>query len=313
MKILVTGANGLLGQELIKQLINQGKHEVIASSRGESRLPLSLKVKYYDLDITYAASVFKVIEEVQPQLLIHAAAMTQVDDCEENKQHCYNTNVGASRFLIDACKPFDTRFIYISTDFVFDGLSGPYSEESQPAPVNYYGSTKLAAENAVRESGLSWTIIRTVLVYGNSTDASRTNLITWVKKNLESGNPIKVVSDQWRTATYVEDLATGILLAVEKNAEGVFHISGKDMLTPFEMAIKTADMLGLDRSLIEKVDASSFKQCGERPKKTGFVIDKARSTLGYEPVTFMEGLKKMFQNTIQIPGEKKAAEAPDLR
>ena len=299
MKILITGANGLLGQELVKQFVQENSSTVIATGKGRSRLPEAVMsgISYVDLDITFGPKVAEVLAEVSPDCIIHAAAMTQVDDCENDKQQCYNTNVGATRFLIDAAKRCRAKFIYISTDFVFDGLSGPYSEDDTPAPVNYYGSTKLAAENAVKESGLNWNIVRTVLVYGNSTPGSRANLITWVKKSLEEGKNIKVVSDQWRTPTYVEDLAKGIRLVISNNKNGIYHISGKDTLTPYDMAIQTAAMLQLDVKLIEKVDASTFSQCGERPRKTGFKIEKARKELGFEPLSFRESLEKIFEKT----------------
>jgi dTDP-4-dehydrorhamnose reductase len=300
MKILITGANGLLGQELVKQLIQDGSSTIVATSKGICRLPeeVASKVTYLDLDITFGQEVAEVLASVKPDCIIHAAAMTQVDDCENNKQHCYNTNVGATRFLIDGAKVRQCRFIYISTDFVFDGLSGPYSEDDVPAPVNYYGSTKLAAENAVKESELNWNIIRTVLVYGKSTGGTRSNLVTWVKKSLEEGRNIKVVCDQWRTPTFVEDLAKGIRLVNNKAINGIYHISGKDLLTPYDMAIKTAAVLQLNQDLIEKVDASNFNQCGERPKKTGFTIEKARKELGFEPLSFQESLEKIFDKKV---------------
>ncbi|HUR12419.1 MAG TPA: SDR family oxidoreductase [Flavitalea sp.] len=296
MKVLITGANGLLGHELVCQLEKEGNYELIVSGRGPSRFTqLQSITEYIDLDITHAEKVFEVFERVQPEVVIHAAAMTQVDDCEENKQQCYNTNVGATRFLIDASKTTKTWFIYISTDFVFDGKSGPYGEDAVPAPVNYYGSTKLAAEHAVMESGLDWSIIRTVLVFGNSQDGSRSNLITWVQKSLTHGRKIKVVADQWRTPTFVEDLAKGIVLLLKKKAKGIYHISGKDMLSPYEMSLQVAQLLQLDVSLIEQVDGNTFTQCGERPKKTGFVIDKAKKQLGFEPISFNEAINRMFK------------------
>jgi dTDP-4-dehydrorhamnose reductase len=300
MKILLTGANGLLGQELVKQLIHEGSSTVTATGLGSCRLPeeVAANINYIDLDITLGAQVADVLASVKPDCIIHAAAMTQVDDCENDKQHCYNTNVGATRFIIDGAKRIGSRFIYISTDFVFDGLSGLYSEDDQPAPVNYYGSTKLAAENAVKESGLNWNIIRTVLVYGQTGAGARSNLVAWVKKSLEEGKNIKVVCDQWRTPTYVADLANGIRLVIRKNVKGIYHISGKDLLTPYDMAIKTATTLHLDSGLIEKVDASNFSQCGERPKKTGFTIEKARRELGYEPHSFEDSLKKIFERNV---------------
>ena len=296
MKILVTGANGLLGQHLVKKLLEKN-HQVIATGKGECRLPFekSDRYNYYDVDITDGPAINEFISNTKAEVIVHAAAMTQIDECELHKQECYNTNVTATRFILDAAKPFRPKFIYVSTDFVFDGLSGPYKEDDAAEPVNYYGSTKLAAEKSVMESGLGWAIVRTILVYGNTLTGTRNNIVNWVKQNLEEGKTIKVVTDQWRTPTYVEDLAKGIILVIEKNATGIYNIGGKDVLTPYDMAIKTADYFKLDKNKIEKVDASTFQQPGQRPRKTGFNIEKAKNDLGYEPLSFEEGLQLMFQ------------------
>lgn len=295
MKILVTGANGLLGQHLLKMLDNSTTHEIIATGRGKARLPfINCRYPYFSLDITDGMAVNAFIDLHRPTVIIHTAATTQVDECETNPVACWNTNVTATRFLISAAEDIAARFLYISTDFVFDGLNGPYKETDLAAPVNYYGSSKLASEKAVMESHLSWSIVRTVLVYGNILIGNRNNMVSWVQQNLSAGKNIKVVSDQWRTPTYVEDLAQGILLVVEKNATGLFHISGSEMLTPYEMAILTANYLHLDSSLIEKVDASIFSQPGKRPAKTGFIIDKAKQELGFAPMSFVDGLRKML-------------------
>lgn len=293
MKVLVTGANGLLGQELVALLL-QRQFEVIATSKGPNRLQVSdAKFRYRDLDITDGMASNKIITEERPDVIIHAAAMTQVDQCELNKIDCYNINVTATRFLIEAAKEINARFVYVSTDFIFDGVAGPYKEDDEAKPLNYYGSTKLSAETEVVESGLRWTIVRTVLVIGNAS-STRSNIISWVKDKLSKGEKIKVVDDQFRTPTFTEDLAKGIVLIVEKNAKGIYHISGKDLLTPYQIAIKTAAHFQLDHTLIEKADASSFSQPALRPPRTGFYIDKARADLGYEPLSFEEGLKKFF-------------------
>lgn len=295
MKVLVTGANGLLGRELIK-LLSQKNHEVVAVSRGPSRLPQSTGNKnfsYRELDITDGLASNSTVRDFEPEVIIHAAAMTHVDNCELNKIDCYNINVTATRFLVEAAKEVNAKFIYVSTDFIFDGLEGPYKEDDEPKPLNYYGSTKLSAETEVMESGLEWSIVRTVLVIGNA-ETTRSNIISWVKEKLEKGEKIKVVDDQFRTPTFTEDLAKGIVLVVEKGARGVFHISGKDLLTPYQIALKAAEHFGLDNSLIEKADATSFSQPALRPPRTGFYIDKARKELGYEPLAFDEGLKKYF-------------------
>ena len=296
MEILITGANGLLGQHLIKLLIDTTGHDIIATGRGASRLPFSSsgRFNYFPLDITNGIEVASFAGLHQPGIIIHTAAITQVDECESDPVACWNTNVTATRFLLSAAESIQARFIYISTDFVFDGMDGPYTESDIPGPINYYGSTKLAAEKSVMERELHWCIIRTVLVYGNILIGNRDNFISWVQKNLAGGKNIKVVSDQWRTPTYVDDLARGILLAVEKNATGIYHISGEEMLSPYDMAIATAEWLGLDKTLIEKVDASLFTQPAKRPAKTGFIIEKAKQELGFRPLSFEEGLERML-------------------
>ena len=296
MKILVTGANGLLGQYLIRDLAMAG-YKVIAAGKGNSRLPdyAGINYTYLPLDINDKETVHEIIEKVQPSVIIHAAAITQPDACELDKETCWNTNVRATAYITEAAEKVSGRLIYISTDFVFDGEDGPYKEEDKPHPVNYYGESKLAAEQIVQSSTAEWAIVRTVLVYGNILAGTRSNVVTWVKDNLESRKNIKVVNDQVRTPTYVEDLSKGIVLIVQKNAIGIYHISGKEVFTPYEMAVQVSDYFGLDKSLMEKVDAAVFTQPAKRPLKTGFIIDKAEKELGYMPVTFKEGIRQMLE------------------
>lgn len=293
--ILVTGSNGLLGQHLVDALL-KNNYKVTGISRGADRNSVSYSqhYQYVDLDITDGAAVRQAILSLKPELVIHAAAMTQVDQCEEDKPLCYNVNVSATRFLVDSLKEIAAKIIYLSTDFIFDGRSGPYDEQAEPNPVNYYGSTKVQAEKAVMESGLRWAIVRTVLVYGNTIAGTRSNILSWLKENLEEGRPLKVVDDQERTPTFVEDLVNGILLIIKKNEEGVFHISGAETLTPFQIGEKIADYLQHPQTLLERVNASVFRQPGERPLKTGFIIDKAKQQLGYRPASFQEALQKIY-------------------
>ena len=295
MKILITGANGLLGQHLVKLILNATKHEVQATSKREPRQVIQdNRIHYYSLDITDGMAVNLMMEKLAPDIIIHCAALTQVDECEQQPIKAWEINVTATRFLVDAAKKINAFMVFVSTDFVFDGIHGPYRETDDVNPVSYYGSTKVAAEKAVSESGLPYAIVRTCLLNGNILFGTRSNIVSWVKENLEAGKKIKVVSDQWRTPTYIEDLAKGIVLIAEKKATGLFHISGKDFLSPYDMAIATADYLHLDKTLIEKVDASVFTQPAKRPATTGFIIDKAKEVLGYDPVSFREGLQKML-------------------
>ncbi len=295
MKILITGANGLLGQHLVKLILDSTSNEIMATSKREPRLVIQdSRIHYYSLDITDGMAVNLLLEKLRPDTIIHCAALTQVDECEQNPIKAWEINVTATRFLVEAAKQINAFMIFVSTDFVFDGIHGPYKETDEVNPVSYYGSTKVAAEKAVAESGMPYAIVRTCLLYGNILFGTRSNVISWVKENLEQGQKIKVVSDQWRTPTYIEDLAKGILLIADKKATGLFHISGKDFLSPYDMAMATAEYLHLDASLIEKVDASVFTQPAKRPATTGFVIEKAKKELGYEPLSFREGLQKML-------------------
>jgi dTDP-4-dehydrorhamnose reductase len=291
MKILITGSNGLLGQKLVKLLSQNPDIQLIATSKGENRIPFTDGYQYLEMDITDAERVEEVMAKTRPDAIIHTAAMTNADQCEHEKELCWKMNVTATEYLVNTAEKYQIFFCYLSTDFVFDGSSGPYPEEDLPSPVSFYGWSKLAGEEVVKRSKCSWSIVRTVLVYGITHDMSRSNIILWVKKSLEAQQNIKVVTDQFRTPTLAEDLAMGCYLVVNKKANGIFHISGKDFLTPYEMAIKTADFFGLDKSLITPVNADTFTQPAKRPPRTGFILDKAISVLGYNPVSFEEGIE----------------------
>lgn len=287
--ILITGANGLLGQKLVQLLAKDPAFNVIATGQGPSRLP-DFKGRYFMMDITDPGQVLDVFRISRPRIVINTAAMTNVDQCEQERIDCWKINVDGVENLVQAAEEMGSFFLHLSTDFIFDGSHGPLDENAIPGPVNFYGESKLAAEKIVEKSKLPWAIARTVLVYGIAHDMSRSNIILWVKNSLEQQKPIKVVNDQWRTPTLAEDLAAGCYLIAQKKAEGIFHLSGKDLLTPYEMAVKTADYFGLDKSCMQKVDSTIFTQPAKRPPKTGFIIDKATKELGYQPHSFDEGI-----------------------
>ena len=289
MRILVTGSNGLLGQKLTRLLQQDEDVYLIATARGRSALKIG-RGEYHSLDISNRESVESLLRFIKPDVVINTAAMTQVDDCETQREACWKANVTAVENLVRCCEALHIHLVHVSTDFIFDGSHGPLDENAAPGPVNYYGESKLAAENVIRRSAASWAILRTVLVFGITDDMSRSNIVLWVKKSLEQKKTIQVVNDQWRTPTLAEDLAQGCYLAAKKRAKGIYNISGKDFLSPYDIAIKTADFFKLDKSLIKPTDSNQFVQPAKRPLTTGFIIDKARKELGYEPRSFEEGL-----------------------
>jgi len=297
--ILTTGSNGLLGQKLTEKILAEGRVKLVATSKGTNRYPVKDGYGYAEMDILDAVQVREVIERYSPDAIVHTAAMTNVDICEANKTLCRQLNVDAVRTLISICEEKNIQLIHLSTDFVFDGADGPYGEEDAVNPVSYYGESKVLAEELLKNSKADWAILRTILVYGITSDMSRSNIVLWAKAALEKASPINVVNDQWRMPTLAEDLAEACLLAIEKNAKGIYHVSGKDYMSIADLVRKVAEFWNLDQSFINEISSTGLNQTAKRPVRTGFVLDKAIKDLNYCPHSFEEGLAILDQ---QIKG-----------
>lgn len=289
-KVLITGANGLLGQKLIDLYLTKQDRTVIGTGVGPCRHDRKGSFKYEELDITNEADVMALITEIKPDTVINTAAMTNVDACESDREGCDKLNIDAVRYLVNACNVNRAHLIHISTDFIFDGTHGPVSEEEAPKPLSYYGWSKYKGEQEVTQHSQSHAILRTVLVYGVVSDMSRSNIVLWAKGALEKQQPMKVVNDQFRTPTLAEDLAMGCYLAEVKEAKGIFNISGKDFLRIDELVIRVANFFGYDTACVSTTSSDVLNQAAKRPPITGFIIDKARKELGYEPHSFEDGL-----------------------
>jgi len=291
-KILITGANGFLGQHLCLFLIEKG-YEVVATGRGDCRVP-SGDLHYYKCDLTESNEVALFLNVHAPAVIIHTAAISKPDDCNADKASCLNTNVEATRYLLQTGS---SHFIYISTDFIF-GENGPHEEDEFPDPLNFYGESKLQAEKLVKGITGKSTIVRPAFIYGEIWQGLKGTFLHWVKNNLEQGKPIKVVSDQLRTPTYVIDICKGIETIINKEATGAYHLAGKDSVSPYEMALTTAKVAGLNAGLIEKVTADTFPEPVKRAKRSGLKIEKAQRELGYNPVSFEEGVRLTFEGNV---------------
>ncbi len=291
MRLLITGTNGLLGQKLIAALRNDPDVELLATSRGTDRTALPLGDRYRALDITDRNQVDAVFDAARPEVIIHSAAMTNVDACELDPEACRLQNVTATEHLVRAAKRHNAHFIFLSTDFIFDGKSGPYREEDEAAPLSIYGQSKLDGERLVREAGLErWAIARTIILYGIAEGLSRSNVVLWAKSALEKGEPIKVVDDQWRMPTLAEDLADGCIRIAKQHATGIYHLSGPDGMSILELVERTGAFFGLDTSVVTPIKSESLGQPAKRPPVTGFVLTKAHHDLGYAPRGFEAGL-----------------------
>lgn len=296
MTILITGANGFLGHYLVPALHRAG-YRVVATGTGPCRLEADIAngVNYAEMELTDPDAITRVFQLYKPALVVHAGAMTRPDDCELQREKAWQVNVAGTRFVLQEAAAAGARMLYISTDFVFDGMRGMYREEDTPSPVNYYGQTKLEAEELVKKYTLPWAIVRTVLVYGRPLKG-RSNILSIVQEKLLKGETYNVVDDQFRTPTWVGDLVAGILAVIRHAATGIWHISGHEGMTPYEMACRTAAFLGLDKNLLIRVTAATFTQPAIRPPRTGFSIGKAQQELGFQPHSFEDGLRFTFGN-----------------
>ena len=290
-KIFVTGSNGLLGQKIIEVLSGIETVGVIATSGNVDKI---VDVKGYNfelLDLTNHVETAYIIRTHNPDTIINTAAMTQVDKCEKQKAECWKINVEALENLIKCSNDAKAHLIHLSSDFVFDGTGGPYSENDIPNPLSYYGLSKWEGEKIVVDLADKWTIVRTILVYGVNLKMTRLNIVLWVKDSLEAGKPIRVVNDQFRAPTLVDDLANACIEMAVREKTGIFHISGPEMMSIVDIAYKVADFYNLDRSLITPVSSTELNEIARRPKSTGFVLDKAIKEINYLPHTLDEGLK----------------------
>lgn len=296
-KIVVTGSNGLLGQTLVNLLLkNKDQYQVYGLSRGENRSGRS-DFNYYNLDITECNQLKKMLLQIQPDVIVNTAAMTNVDACEDDKENCDKLNIEAVKYLTQISLEVNAHLIHISTDFIFDGVKGYYKETDTPNPLSYYGLSKLKSEEVLLSSDIDYTILRTILVYGKVNNLGRNNIVLWVKEMLENEKEITIVDDQYRMPTYVEDLAMACKISIDKKATGIFHISSNELLSVYKIAQQIAEVFGLNKKLIKPISTSTLNQKALRPPKTGFDLSKTNKKLGFYPKSFKQDLER-FKETL---------------
>ncbi len=294
-KIIVTGSNGLLGQSLLTLLLEEtNKYEVVGFSRGKNRSGRE-DFEYISIDLTDKKELQEALNQCQPDVIINTAAMTQVDQCEDEKEECDLLNVTTVESLIEFSETNNVHLVHLSTDFIFDGKKGNYKETDTPNPVSYYGLSKLKAENKLINSSIDYTILRTILVFGKVYDMSRSNIVLWVKESLEARKSINVVDDQYRMPTYVVTLAEACKAAIDKNKYGIYNVSSTELLSIYDIAIQIAETFNLNKELISPISSKELNQRAQRPEKTGFDLSKTKKELGIELRNFKEDLQNFKQ------------------
>jgi len=291
MKILITGSNGLLGQKIVRQLSNNSKLNYLATSQGQNRNIACPSTNYSSLDITNAVEVSNTISKYSPDYIIHTAAITNVDYCELNTSECEKVNVTGTKNLFDAAKKNGTHFLFLSTDFVFDGKKGNYKETDKPNPLSVYAKSKLDGELILMNSNYSnWSIARTIIVFGEGENLSRSNIVLWAKEALSTGKALNIIDDQFRAPTWADDLAWGCIQICVQKRKGIYHLSGPESMSIFDLVMRIGSFFKLDTSSVNRTDSSSLNQPAKRPPITGFDLSKSKKDLGYEPKTLEESL-----------------------
>lgn len=288
-RVLICGSNGLLGQRLALMLAPNTEYEVLNTSHHRSFVFDNKLFDYTQLDITKKSDVKSLISSFQPNVILNAAAATNVDWCETHRDDAWKINVVGVENLIEAARKVSAKVVHVSTDYVFDGKNGPYKEDDRPNPISYYGKTKLAGENALRIGDIPWAIVRTIVVYGYGIGV-KPNFPLWVIESLKAGKQIRCVDDQISSPTHVSDLAFAMVKIFELDRTGVYHICGCEQASRHEFAVRAAQLFQLDEGLIQRAKSSELQQPAPRPPRTGFITLKAEIELGFKPMNIAQGL-----------------------
>jgi dTDP-4-dehydrorhamnose reductase len=288
MKILVTGAHGLVGRSLLRQ---RGAAELVGCGRSSD--PAEGRA-YQQVDLLDREALRQLLVEVQPDWVIHTAALTNVDQCETERERARQVNLDTVSHLVETCGEVRAGLVHFSTDYVFDGRRGPYDEEDQPNPLSYYGALKLESERLVLDSGIKGLVVRTLWLYGYILGA-RPNLVTWPLDVLARGEPVQIVDDQWGNPTYVHDLAQGVLELCQRDFRGLLHLGGAAYMTRYELVLQLARFFGLRQDLVKAVSTAALAQQALRPLRSGLQTAALSSQLGRAPLSFKEGLEQMAE------------------
>jgi len=293
IKLLITGSNGLLGQKIVNQCI---KHNIkfLATSQGVNRNSNCQSSNFESLDITIKAEIEAIVKKYKPTHIINTAAVTNVDFCESNQELCQLVNVKAVEYLNSISISNQIHLTHLSTDFVFDGENGPYKETDHVNPLSVYAKSKVDSEQALLSSNhKNWSILRTIIVFGEGENLSRSNIVLWAKTALEKGDSLTIVDDQFRAPTWADDLAWACIQSAKLKAKGIYHISGPNTFSIFDLVQKVATFFNLNFSQVKAIKSNTLNQAAKRPPKTGFIITKAINELGYKPKTFEQALSAL--------------------
>ena len=300
MNLLITGASGLFGSKLAE--LAAARDYMFYS--GYSRDPVASGVPI-QFDVSDKNRVEEVFKKVNPEVVVHAAALTDVDKCELNRDLAWKINVEGTRNIAEAVKSSRAFLIYISTDYVFNGETGLYAEDDRTDPINHYGFTKLKAEELVKDLVDKYCIARTSVVYGSTPAAGKINFALWVINQLKKNEQVKAITDQWNSPTLNTNLAEMILEIIERKLTGTFHLSGATRTNRYDFAKLLSQTFNLDANLITPCSSADFSWAAKRPRDSSLKTAKAQQALNNTPFQInqaVERMKKELDRIEQTPG-----------
>jgi len=297
MRLLITGGSGLLGSKIAALATEKGYEAYSGYNEHEAVNGTPIK-----LDICNKKNVQTVFERTRPQAVVHAAALTNVDKCEEDVGLARKINVEGTINIVDSSKSHNSFLVYVSTDYVFSGKEGLYTETDETNPINHYGLTKLEAEKVVQASTVNWCIVRPSVIYGATPATGKVNFALWILDKLRNNEPIKIITDQWVSPTLNTNLAEMILETIEKRHTGIYHLSGATPINRYDFATKIAETFQLDKKIISKTKSSDMNWHAKRPRNTSLNVEKATNTLDKKPLKIEEALNTLKEEISKASG-----------
>jgi dTDP-4-dehydrorhamnose reductase len=296
LKLLITGASGLFGSKLAEMAMTESCE--VYSGYNQQKPAFGTPIQ---LDITNENQVKDVIKKTNPTAVVHAASLTDVDKCETDKTLAWKTNVEGTKHIANATQASNAFLVYISTDYIFNGETGHYKETDNPDPINYYGLTKLKAEELVKDLMDDYCIARPSVIYGAKPAGGKTNFALWLLDKLNKNEHAKIVTNQWNSPTLNTSLAAMILEIIERNLNGIFHLSGATRISRYEFAKQIAQTFNLNENLIIPSNLAAFSWearalwVAKRPTDSSLDTSKTRQTLKTKPLHIHEALQQFKQ------------------
>jgi dTDP-4-dehydrorhamnose reductase len=283
-KLLIIGISGLVGSRFAE--LKKENYEIYGTYNQHEVKGDNL----FKLDITDRDATFKLIERIKPNYIIDTHAISDVDYCELHPEEAWKVNVEGAKNVAEASKKYNAKYVFFSSDYVFDGSKQSYTEKDKPKPINYYGKTKAITEYMLQMLDIDYIIIRTAVIYGSS-GMNKVSFPLWVINKLKNNEKIKVVTDQYNKPTFSDNLVEIISKLIEKDESGIFHVTGSELISRFEFAKKIAKEFQLNEELIKPTTSLELKQIAKRPSTLNLSTRKVERITKVKLMGVEEGLK----------------------